>query len=118
MIKHISVDEYISTFPEEIQLKLEELRRLIRKVVPDAEEIISYNMPAYRMKGILVYFAAYKNHIGFYPTGSGIEAFKNELNDFKWSKGAVQFPMNQKLPEELIQRMVQFRMQEVKTKTK
>lgn len=73
---------------------------------------MSYGMPAYRLNGILVYFAAYENHIGFYPTSSGIEAFKHELGDFKWSKGAIQFPLDKPLPSKLVTRIVKFRVKE------
>lgn len=106
------VDLYISQFPEEVQIKLEEIRQLIKKAAPKAEEIISYKMPAYKQIGVLVYFAGYKNHIGFYPTGRGIEAFKNEFEGYKWSKGAVQFPLTQKLPKKLIESMVKWRIKD------
>jgi uncharacterized protein YdhG (YjbR/CyaY superfamily) len=104
-----NVDTYIRSFPPNIQEILERIRETIQKAAPGAEECISYQMPAYKLNGILVYFAAAKNHIGFYPTGSGIEAFKNEFSGYKWSKGAVQFPLDQPMPIELIDRMVRFR---------
>jgi uncharacterized protein YdhG (YjbR/CyaY superfamily) len=109
MNKVESVDEYIAGFPENIRIILEQVRETIRKAVPAAEECISYQMPAYKLNGILVYFAAAKNHIGFYPTGTGIEAFKNEFTSYKWSKGAVQFPIDKEIPFELIKRIVLFR---------
>ena len=84
-----SIDEYIGTFPPEIRTLLEELRQAIQRAAPDAEETISYQMPAFRQNGILVYFAAFKNHIGFFPTASGIEAFKEELAQYRTSKGTV-----------------------------
>lgn len=112
------IDKYIAIFPGDVQEKLQQLREIIRKAAPEAEEVISYKMPAYRMNGILVYFAGHKNHIGFYPTSSGIEAFKSELQDFKFSKGAIQFPYDQPLPENLIIKIVRFRMMEDSLKSK
>ena len=107
-----SVDEYIATFPAEIQAILEEMRSTIRAAAPDAEERISYQMPAFALHGNLVYFAAAKNHIGFYPTSSGIAAFQQELSAYDGSKGAVRFPIGQPLPLDLIRRMVEFRVAE------
>lgn len=104
-----NVDEYIAMFPNDIQEILKKLRKTIKKAAPDAEEVISYRMPAYKYHGILVYFAAYKNHIGFYPTSSGIETFKKELSAFKGSKGTVQFPIDETLPLKLISKIVEFR---------
>ena len=104
-----NVDEYIAQFPLETQAVLNEIRAIIRKAAPKATEIISYGMPAYKMNHVLVYFAAYKKHIGFYPTGKGIEAFKEEFGDFKWSKGAVQFPLDKPLPHKLITRIVTYK---------
>lgn len=104
-----NVDEYIAQFPLETQAVLNEIRAIIRKAAPKATEIISYGMPAYKMNHVLVYFAAYKKHIGFYPTGKGIEAFKEEFGDFKWSKGAVQFPLDKPLPFKLITRIVKYK---------
>lgn len=114
----VSVDAYIASFPLEIKLKLEELRSIIKNAAPKAEEIISYQMPAYKQNGMLVYFAGYKKHIGFYPTGSGIEAFKNELGIYKWSKGAVQFPLDKPLPKALITKMVKFKLKQNAEKQK
>jgi uncharacterized protein YdhG (YjbR/CyaY superfamily) len=105
------VDTYITQFPEKTQIKLLEIRKIILEAAPKAEEVISYKMPAYKQKGILVYFAGYQNHIGFYPTGNGIEAFKHEFGNYKWSKGAIQFPLDQPLPAELITRIVHYRME-------
>jgi len=107
-----NIDAYISQFPPEIQLILNQMRNVILQAAPEATEVISYQMPAFQYKGILVYFAAYSKHIGFYPTPSAIVKFKDELSHFKTSKGAVQFPINQTLPEDLITRMVQFRVME------
>lgn len=107
-----TIDEYIATFPENIQALLQTVRATIREVAPEAKEIISYNMPAFAQDGNLVYFAALKNHIGFYPTSSGIAAFKEELSAYKSTKGAVNFPLNQPLPLDLITKIVQFRVKE------
>lgn len=106
-----NVDAYIKQFPPEVQAMLQKLRAAIKAAAPKAEEVISYQMPAYTYHGMLVYFAAYKNHIGFYPTGSGIEAFKKELSVYKGSKGAVQFPLDKPLPLALIKQIVKFRVQ-------
>lgn len=111
-VKFSTVDEYISTFPEEIILKLEEIRAIIKIAAPHAVEVISYNMPAYKQNGVLVYFAGYKGHIGFYPTGSGIEAFKHEFSAYKSSKGAVQFALDKPIPADLVARIVQFRIED------
>ncbi|GAB1157820.1 DUF1801 domain-containing protein [Paenibacillus illinoisensis] len=112
--KHYSalVDEYISGFAPDVQVRLQVLRQIIREAAPNAEEKISYQMPTYALHGNLVHFAAYKNHIGFYPAPSGIEAFRDELSVYKGAKGSVQFPLNQPLPEELIRRIVEFRVKE------
>ena len=112
MNKPVSIDEYISGFPEETQKLLLQIRAIIKAAAPDAMETISYGMPAFKTRKILVYFAAHKNHIGFYPTGSGIAAFKEELSAFNHSKGAIQFPLNQPLPVDLITRIVQYRHRE------
>src|SRR5580700_5482726 len=106
----LSVDGYISSFPPEVKILLKELRKTIRAAAPNAEEVISYNMPEYKLKGILVYFAGYKKHVGFYPTASGIANFRKEIENYKWSKGAIQFPINEKLPLPLIKRIVKFRL--------
>ncbi len=109
MNTNIHIDKYIAEFPEKTKLVLEQLRQTIRAAAPDAEEVIGYQMPAFKQNGILVYFAGYKNHIGFYPTGSGIEAFKLRLSEFKWSKGTIQFLLDKPLPVDLITEIVQFR---------
>lgn len=113
-----NVDEYITTFPTEVQELLRKLRATIKKTVPQAEEVISYQMPAYKYYGILVYFAAFKNHIGFYPTGSGIEFFKEKLSAYKTSKGTLQFRLTEPLPLELIADIVRFRVNENLEKAK
>jgi len=107
-----NIDDYIRSFPEETQILLNELRTTIRKAAPNAEEVISYAMPAFKLHRILVYFAVHKNHIGFYPTASGIENFKKELSVYKTSKGAIQFPIDKKLPLGLITKIVKFRVAE------
>ncbi|EMJ86130.1 iron chaperone [Leptospira kirschneri] len=112
-----NIDEYINLFPEDVQDKLRKLRSAIRKAAPNAEEKISYQMPVFALNGNLVYFAAYKKHIGFYPTSSGIKKFQSELNEYKTSKGAVQFPMDQPLPLRLIAKIVKYRIKE-NTQTK
>jgi uncharacterized protein YdhG (YjbR/CyaY superfamily) len=103
------IDEYIAGFPEPTGKLLAQLREIIRQAAPEAEEAISYQMPAFKQKGILVYFAAYKNHIGLYPMASAIEAFKSELSHYKWSKGTIQFPLDKPLPIDLITKIVEFR---------
>jgi uncharacterized protein YdhG (YjbR/CyaY superfamily) len=107
-----SIDEYIAAFPEEIRPLLEELRATIKAAAPDAVEKISYQMPTFYLKGNLVHFAAHKKHIGFYPTPSGIQAFKSELSIYEGAKGSVQFPIDKPLPLDLIRRIVEFRVAE------
>jgi uncharacterized protein YdhG (YjbR/CyaY superfamily) len=107
-----NIDEYIAFQTPELQILLEQLRQTIKKAAPEAEEVISYNMPAYKYHGMLVYFAAYKNHIGFYATPSGHSEFKEELSVYKKGKGSVQFPFNQHLPLDLISRIAVFRVEE------
>ncbi len=107
-----TIDEYIAGFPQDVQKNLQELRAVIRAAAPQAQEKISYQMPAFYFHGNLVYFAAYKGHIGFYPTASGIEYFKEELSGYEISKGTVRFPLDSPLPMDLIRRIVAFRMQE------
>ena len=108
-----SIDEYLSGMPSETRAVLEELRALIRDVVPDATETISYGIPTFDLNGKhLVHFAGYARHIGFYPTGSGVEAFQEELKPYKSGKGSVRFPIDQPLPTDLIRRIVEFRVRE------
>lgn len=114
--KYKTVDEYIMQFPNEVQEILQEMRRLVKDTAPEAEEKISYQMPTYNLHGNLVHFAAHKNHIGFYPTPTGIEAFKDELSKYKGAKGSVQFPINKPMPFELIRKIVEFRVSENKSK--
>ena len=107
-----TIDEYIKTFPEDVQSILEKMRQTIRKAAPEAEEAISYQIPTFKLNGNLVHFAAFKNHIGFYPTSSGIEAFKKELSPYKGAKGSVQFPIEKPIPYDLVKKIVIFRMKE------
>ena len=107
-----TMDEYISTFPDEVQRILSELRQTIREAAPEAEETINYQIPTFTLNGNLVHFAAFPNHIGFYPTPSGMEAFKDELSGYRRAKGSVQFPIDQPLPLSLIRRIVEYRVQE------
>jgi uncharacterized protein YdhG (YjbR/CyaY superfamily) len=111
-----SIDAYIAAFPAEIQKMLKDLRATIHAAAPDAEERISYQMPTFFLNGNLVHFAAFKNHIGFYPAPRGIEAFQEELSQYKGAKGSVQFPMDQPLPLKLIARIVKFRAAENRKK--
>jgi uncharacterized protein YdhG (YjbR/CyaY superfamily) len=114
-----SFDEYILDFPNEVQAILIEIRSTIRQAAPDAEESISYGMPAYKTYGKpLVYFAGFKNHIGFYATPSGHEEFAKELSKYKQGKGSVQFPIDQPMPLELIAQIVEFRVIENQEKAK
>ncbi|MEN9440292.1 MAG: hypothetical protein RLZ33_368 [Bacteroidota bacterium] len=112
------IDHYISTFPSEVQERLELIRSTIRAAAPEAEEVISYKMPAYKLKGILVYFAGYKNHIGFYPGANGISHFQEEIKIYKNAKGSVQFPHTSPLPLDLVTKIVKFRRDENLTKKK
>jgi len=107
-----AVDSYIAGFPPDIQAILQNVRQIIREEMPDAEEKISYQMPTYHLVKNLVHFAAFKKHLGFYPTPSGIAAFEGELSDYKHAKGSVQFPFDQPIPYDLIRRIVQFRKHE------
>jgi uncharacterized protein YdhG (YjbR/CyaY superfamily) len=107
-----SIDEYIVSFPKPVQKKLRDLRKAIRELAPDAEEKISYQIPTFHLGRNLVHFAAYANHIGFYPTSSGIRSFKSKLSKYKYSKGAIQFPLKEPLPMNLIKNIVRFRVQE------
>jgi uncharacterized protein YdhG (YjbR/CyaY superfamily) len=106
------VDEYIAAFPPEVQQLLEKMRAAIRKAAPEAEETISYQIPTFSLKGNLVHFAAFKEHIGFYPTPTGIERFKSELSDYIGAKGSVRFPLDQPLPLALISKIVKSRVKE------
>jgi len=107
-----NIDDYIAGFPEAVQKLLKQMREIISKAAPKAEEAIKYMMPTFTLHGNLVHFAGYKNHIGFYPAPSGIESFKEELSKYKNSKGAVQFPLDKPLPVALITKIVKFRVKE------
>jgi uncharacterized protein YdhG (YjbR/CyaY superfamily) len=111
-VKFKTVDEYISTFPPKVKNILKQLRKTIKDAAPGAEEVISYNMPAFKYKGVVVYYAAWKEHIGFYPVSSGIRAFQKELGNYEISKGTIKFKMDQPLPRDLVARVVKFRMKE------
>ena len=113
-----TIDEYIASFPEEIQETLENIRQTIRSSAPNAAEAITYQIPTFKQNGILVHFAAFKNHIGFYPTPSGIEKYKKALSMYKTSKGAIQFPLNKPMPLDLIAKIVKFRVCENQQKSK
>jgi uncharacterized protein YdhG (YjbR/CyaY superfamily) len=107
-----TMDEYINAFPKDVQRIMTELRQTIREAAPEAEETINYQIPTFTLNGNLVHFAAFENHIGFYPTPSGMEAFKNELSGYKGAKGSVQFPIDRPLPLSLIHRIVEYRVKE------
>jgi uncharacterized protein YdhG (YjbR/CyaY superfamily) len=117
-IKFKTVDEYISTFPAGTKKILQQVRTTIKAAAPQAEDVISYNMPASKLNGILVYYAAYEKHIGFYPTASGIKVFEDQLGDYKFSKGAIQFPIDKPMPVDLITKIVKFRVKETWEKEK
>jgi uncharacterized protein YdhG (YjbR/CyaY superfamily) len=107
-----TIDEYIAGFPPDVQAILQEIRRTIREAAPEAQEAIKYRMPTFTLKGNLVHFAAFKKHIGLYPTPTGVEEFKNELSAYKGAKGSVQFPLDKPIPYGLISRIVRFRVGE------
>jgi len=114
-----NIDDYISDFPGETQKYLNEMRELIRKLAPDSVESISYAIPTFSLNGkYLVYFAGFKNHIGLYPTPVGMEAFKEELSNYKTGKGSVQFPLNKPLPIALITKIVKYQIGQNEIKTK
>jgi uncharacterized protein YdhG (YjbR/CyaY superfamily) len=106
------IDEYIAGFPKDVQQILRKVRQTVRMAAPGAQETIKYQMPTFILNGNLVYFAAFKNHIGFYPIPTGIEKFKRELSAYKTAKGSVQFPLDRPIPFGLISRIVKFRVQE------
>lgn len=107
-----TIDEYHALFPVSTQELLTKMRSTIRRIAPEAEEVISYGMPAFKWHGLLVWYAGYKNHIGFYPSASPIEVFKKQLTKYKTSKGAIQFPIDQEIPVTLVEDIVRFRMEE------
>jgi uncharacterized protein YdhG (YjbR/CyaY superfamily) len=107
-----TIDEYIAACPPDVQAILQKIRLTIHNAAPQATEKISYQMPTFYLNGNLVYFAAFKEHIGFYPIPTGIEAFKQELSVYKQGKGSVQFPLDRPIPYDLIERIVKFRVEE------
>ncbi len=117
-VKFNNIDDYVASFPQETQLILEKLRLTIRKAAPDAKETINYGIPTFTLKGNLVHFAAFRNHVGFYPTPSGIEAFKKELTVYEGAKGSVKFPISELLPFDLVRKIVEFRVKENLQKAK
>lgn len=110
--KYNTIDEYIAGMPDELQARLQSIRKLIKQQAPDAQEKISWQMPTFYLYGNLIHFAAAKNHIGIYPGASGVEHFARELQAYKTSKGAIQLPHNKPIPEELLKKIVRFRVQE------
>lgn len=112
-----NIDEYIAAQPSEIQILLQKIRQAIHEAAPQAQETISYQMPAFKQNGTLVYFASFKDHISFFPTGSGVEAFKDRLAAYKTSKGTIQLPIAEPLPLNLIKEIVRFRVKETSAKS-
>ena len=104
-----SIDTYIAQFPDDVQARLQQLRKTILKLAPGATEAMSYQIPTFKLNGNLVHFAAFKKHIGFYPGAAGIAAFQDELAGYKSAKGSVQFPLGQALPLDLVKKIVKFR---------
>ena len=109
-----SVEQYLSWYDGPVRVKLDQIREILKKALPEAKEVVSYHMPAYKSTEVLVYFAGAKNHLGFYPTNSGVREFQKELEPYVTSKGAIQFPYDQPLPEDLIVQIAQFRREEAK----
>lgn len=107
-----TIDEYIAIQPAEIAVLLEKVRATIRKVAPEATEVISYAIPTFKFHGNLVHFANFKNHIGFYPGASGVEHFKSELTKYNFSKGTIQFQLSEPIPYDLIEKITKFRLEE------
>jgi uncharacterized protein YdhG (YjbR/CyaY superfamily) len=110
--KILTIDEYISGYPKNVQVILNNLRKIVKEVAPEAKETINYQIPTFQLKGNLVHFAAYSKHIGFYPTPSAISAFRKELSVYQGAKGSVQFPINQPIPYKLVKRIVEYRVKE------
>jgi len=114
-----NIDQYIKAFPKDVQDILQKLRLVVGMAAPEAIESISYQLPTFKFNGKnLVHFAAWKNHVGFYPTPSAIEAFKKELFPYKWAKGSVQFPVDEPIPYDLIEKIVIFRIKELGQETR
>jgi uncharacterized protein YdhG (YjbR/CyaY superfamily) len=112
MQSYDTIDEYIAGYPEDTQETLQQLRAVIQSVAPEATEAISYGMPTFKLHGNLVHFAAFKDHIGFFPTSSGVERFESELTAYSTSKGTIRFPLGKPIPEELIRKITAFRVKE------
>ncbi|MFC4232861.1 iron chaperone [Parasediminibacterium paludis] len=108
--KPTDIDSYIADFPEATQALLQQIRATIQAAAPNAIEIISYAIPTFVYHGNLVHFAGYKQHIGFYPGAAGIAAFRDEISQYKWAKGSVQFPLNEPLPLDLVTRIVHYKL--------
>ena len=111
--KFKTVDEYILTFPKEVQEKLCKIRETVKKAAPGSEEVISYQIPAFRQNGILLWFGAFKNHIGLFPTSKAIQKFSKDLSPFKTTKGTIHFPFNKKIPFGLISKITKYRLKQV-----
>jgi uncharacterized protein YdhG (YjbR/CyaY superfamily) len=107
-----TTDEYIASFPQNVQVALQQTRQAIKDAAPKAQEVISYNMPAFKQNGVLVWFAAFKNHIGFFPKVSALEAFKEKVSGYQTSKGTIRFPLDKPIPVELVKEIVKFRVKE------
>jgi len=116
MKTYTNIDQYISTFPKEVQTLLQKVRETIHKAAPDAVEAIAYGIPTFKLNGNLVHFGGYKEHIGFYPAPRGIEAFKKELAPYEGGKGTIQFPLSEPIPYDLITKVVKFRVQDSQSK--
>lgn len=115
-LKPKTIDEYISSFPKPVQSLLQQVRQTIHKAAPEAEEAISYAIPTFKLNGNLVHFAAFKNHIGFYPAPTGLKEFEKDLSPYMQGKGSVQFPLDQPLPIALITKIVKFRAEQNRAK--
>ena len=114
-----TVDEYIATFPKNVQIILQELTQVIQEAAPDAKQAISYQMPAFKLNGNLVYFAAWQNHIGFYGgTPAVVDEFKEELSNYEVSKGTIKFPLDKPIPHDLVRKIVKYRVKQSLAKKK
>lgn len=118
MRNYPNIDAYIAVYPAEVQTKLRKMREIVLVAAPEATEAISYGMPTFKLHGNLLHFAAYAHHIGFYPTPSGINAFRGELSSYKTSKGAIQFPLDQPVPYDLVKKITEYRVRESLSATK
>lgn len=112
------IDDYIARYPPDVQQILQKIRGIIREAAPEAQEKINYGIPTFTLNGNLIHYAGFKNHIGFYPTPSGIEKFKKELSKYEGAKGSVQFPLDQPIPYDLIRKIAKFRVKEQQAKSK